>query len=603
MKNLKKIVLLILCHIVPPALMIIGVEIMQKGSLDALMQWIAHYPNAFLLNYGIALVLLIFLWTIIGNLYISFGVYFFTSFLLALLNVYKIKFLGEPIFPWDIFLSKQVFDLFPHIYKETNILFVLFLILFLSLMIILVKWLPSPRLDFTYRIVGGILSVVLLISLSFYNSTPLVSVFQKVGVRNVTWVQNDNYRDNGVFLSFFMNMQSAIIIPPPDYGKGKMKNILNDITKKYSSQTSVNLPLSPIKKPNVIFVMSESFSDPTYLSNVFFSQDPLPNFHSLLRNGKASWMLTPQMGGGTANVEFEVLTGFNMSSLPGGSIPYQQYVNHPIPSLPAYFANEGYRTLAIHPYKKEFWNREQVYKNIGFQNFISLEQFHNPKRSGGYFVDDSEVTQSIIQETENSHKPVFIFAVTIQNHGTYHLSDHKYPKFPVKISGNISDQAKENLYIYSNGLLDGDKQIRDLMTYFRNSHEPTIVVFFGDHLPSLSVYKETKFVSQDKVNNTNTTPLVIWTNYGKKPEKLYNTVSASFLGTYVFELAGMNPPLFFSFLQTFRDALPGYSPKIKINNEGKMVRETPQSLLDLENKYKLLQYDLLFGKQYGNITP
>ena len=592
--------LIVVIQFLAPALLVIGAEIIQKGSMHEVQLWISTNPYAFLLNYGIAFFFLMFIWSLIENVYLSFGTYFFIGFFLVLLNVYKMKFLKEPIFPWDIFLYNQVINLFPHIYKETNILIYVFLLALLVLMILMAKWLPPLPLNRIYRIFGGVISFVLLLSLMFYYSTPLLPFFKKLNIRNAVWDQTNNYKTNGLFLSFFLNMNSAIVLPPKGYGEDQILNILNNVAKADNSQIAQKTSTVPRKKPNVIFLMSESFSDPTLLKNISFSSDPLPTFHSLLKNGKASWMLTPQYGGGTANVEFEVLTGFNMSFLPSGSIPYQQYVNHPIPSLVSAFAKEGYNTFAIHPYNKTFWNRDRVYKNLGFQQFISLEQFNNPKKSGGYFVDDREVTQSIIHQTENSDKPAFIYAVTIQNHGTYHYSDHSYPYYPIKVDGKLSKESKETLNVYSNGLTDGDRQIQDLISYYKKSNEPTILVLFGDHLPNLGVYNETEFITQNKVKNMKTTPLVIWTNYGKQPKNLFNTVSSSYLGTYVFELAGMKPPLFFEFLENFRNVLPGYNPMLKINSSGNIIEKTPESLKKLEYQYQLLQYDFLFGKQYAN---
>ena len=140
------------------------------------------------------------------------------------------------------------------------------------------------------------------------------------------------------------------------------------------------------KKPNVIFVMSEAFWDPTLLTNVTFSEDPVPTIHRLQKESSTGYLLSPQFGGGTSNVEFEVLTGNSMSFLPGGSIPYQQYISKPIPSLASYFADQGYKSMGIHSYEGWFWDRNKVYKELGFESFKSSEHFVNPGNEGLFYL-------------------------------------------------------------------------------------------------------------------------------------------------------------------------------------------------------------------------
>lgn len=582
-----------------PILLVLGAEIMQRESINEVQRWIITNPLAVLINYTISFFLLMFLWSLIKNVYLSIGIYYLVGFLLMLINMYKMKILKEPLLPWDLFLYNQIISLLPNIYKETNYLFFVFLIPLLLLIILLFKLLPSLHLNMKYRLIGGGISILFLLSLIFYNSNVIGTGLQKLKIRNMNWNQVDNYQTNGLFLSFFLNIASAIIVAPQDYEEKKVNDILKRVDKENPYQAK-NTSTTPHKKPNVIFIMNEAFSDPTLLKNISFRPDPLPTFHSLLKNRKASWMLTPQYGGGTANVEFEVLTGFNMSFLPSGSIPYQQYIHHSVPSLVSAFSGEGYNTIAIHPYERTFWNRHQVYNHFGFKEFISLENFRNPKKSGGYFVDDKEVTNSIIEQTKKSDQPVFIYAVTMQNHFSYHISTHKYPVFPIEVEGKVSEKSREALKVYANGLFDGDQQLYDLISYFKKNREPTILVFFGDHLPHLEVYKEAEFITSNQEKNMKTTPLVIWTNYGKQAENLYNTVSSSFVGTYVFELAGIKPPLFFRFLENFRNELPGYHSLMKLNKEGNMVEKLPKEIKKMEKDYELLQYDLLFGKQYAN---
>lgn len=576
---------------IAPFILVMGGEGIVRKSPGGAFQWMIENPGAFFFNYLIAGLFLFLLSSLINNIYFCLGSYYFTGFLLVLLDSYKIKFLKEPIFPWDLLLFDQLIRLLPNIYKEVNLAFLFFLLFFFILIIFCGKNLPSIKMEKKHRVISGLLSVCLLLSIAFYNSTPIKYLIKNLKIQNIVWAQNENYKKNGFFLGFFMNFEAKAALQPNDTHEEQIQLIMNDL-KKYTtakpSETSVSTT-----KPNVVFVMNEAFSDPTQLKNVSFSSDPLPTFHSLLAKQKGRWMLSPVYGGGTANVEFEALTGLNMSFLPEGSIPYEQYIKKPFPSLASVLLGEGYHTLAIHPYTRTFWNRDKVYKNMGFEKFISLEQFVNPQKKGGYFVDDREVTELIMEETKKNEKPVFIYAITMQNHGTYFKSDHNYPSFPIKVDGNISKTAKETLEVYTNGAADGDQQIADLISFFKEIKEPTIFIFFGDHLPYLTVYNETDFVTPNKMKNMKTTPLVIWTNYGKEPKQYHQIVSSSFLGTYVFELSGLNTPLYYKFLSYYCDQYPALSNKMIIDAQGKVYTQMPQKDKKLQDQYQNLQYYLL----------
>src|SRR5690606_1038841 len=140
----------------------------------------------------------------------------------------------------------------------------------------------------------------------------------------------------------------------------------------------------------------------TSMENLEFGTDPMPT----VREHQTGEILTPTFGGGTSNVEFEVLTGFSNMFLPPGSVPYQQYIKNELPAMPRYLAENGYQTTAIHPYPKWFWNREEVYKHLGFEKFIDIDGFSDPLYKGP-FVSDEQVTNTIIEQTEQSKKPVF----------------------------------------------------------------------------------------------------------------------------------------------------------------------------------------------------
>src|SRR5690606_22142584 len=164
--------------------------------------------------------------------------------------------------------------------------------------------------------------------------------------------------------------------------------------------------------PDVIVIMSESLWDPTKLENIRFSSDPMP----VIRQNQTGSIFSPEFGGMTANVEFEALTGFSNAFLPYGSIPYQQYIRGPVPSLATFFGQHGYNSVAIHPFEGWFWNRTSVYEDLGFETFLSQE-YLPPLDKRGKFAADDDLMDEIMKVGDKSERPLFLFAVTLQGHG------------------------------------------------------------------------------------------------------------------------------------------------------------------------------------------
>ncbi|MNC24071.1 Lipoteichoic acid synthase 2 [compost metagenome] len=404
-------------------------------------------------------------------------------------------------------------------------------------------------------------------------------------------------------------MKNSIITKPAGYGEQAIDTIASKLTTLRGgtiSTAAVETAEPAEKLPHVIFVMSEAFWDPTLLPGVTFSEDPLPTIHRLQERYGASTMLSPQFGGGTSNVEFEVLTGFSTSFLPSGSVPYQQYISQPIPSLASFFESRGYRSLAVHSYEGWFWNRNNVYKWMGFEGFKSLTHFTEPEYKGA-FIADSEVSKSIIREVEKSEEPVFIYAVTMQNHGPY--NDDRYGQTDIAIDGDLTDEAKQIINTYTQGAKDADASLKMLIDYFEEEEEPAYIVFYGDHLPMLGydydVYRQTGFIgsplteewSLEELRSMRSVPLVTWTNVPVKAD-LPATISSSFLGSFALKALGIEPAGQFALNAELYPSLPGLLRNLTIDSGDTLSGIVPEEAKALVEDYRLLQYDMLFGNQY-----
>ncbi|WP_171655423.1 LTA synthase family protein [Paenibacillus foliorum] len=319
------------------------------------------------------------------------------------------------------------------------------------------------------------------------------------------------------------------------------------------------------RKPNVIVVLSEAFWDPTQIEGLKFSRDPIPTFHALQNKYTNGKMLSPQFGGGTANVELEVLTGNSMRFLPEDSIAYETVIKHDVDSLASILSRQGYTPTAITPFHNWYFDSSNVYRRFGFTRYISLE-FFNPNEFVGPYIGDHAVAKRIFEETERSQGPDFIFANTMENH--YHYWSNKFKRNTISIKGNVADEALDILETYVQGAIGADSMLQEMVEHYSQVKEPTIIVFFGDHMPYLEkdyyVYKETKYIKgeddSDFLQKMHNVPLLVWNNYlpeGK--DNLY--MSPSFLSPYILQLAKLKGSDYTDFLSRLSKQIPIIPPK------------------------------------------
>lgn len=318
------------------------------------------------------------------------------------------------------------------------------------------------------------------------------------------------------------------------------------------------------KPPNIIIVLSEAFWDITQLREVTFSRDPLPFFHALQAQYTHGTLLSPMFGGGTANVELEVLTGMSMRFFPENSIVYDEFIKQPTDSLASLLRGQGYRTTAIAPFYNWFFHSTDVYRRFGFERFISLEYF-NPDEYVGPYIGDHAVAKRIIEETEKSAGPDFVFANTMENH--YHYFAGKFKRNTIEAEGIASKEALAIAETYAQGVQGADRMLQELVTHFQSTKEPTVLVWFGDHLPSLEkrfVYEEAGYISgeddPDFLAKMYNTPLLVWSNYLPRENKETLYISPSFLGPYVLRLTGRDSSAYLREVGAFGDKLPLVPP-------------------------------------------
>lgn len=588
--------------LIVPFLLVIGMELIQRGTVQDTWTWLTANPMLFAVNALLTFFVFLFIYCLIGSLILSIGFSTLLLLLMSLVSFFKQKLIGEPFFPWDIFLKKESMNIIPMVTSPEAMIRLAIVIGLVFGIFLLRIWLPRLSMKPWVRMTLGLMCILALYS--FGVRAPWAEkVMAQAGVSEMVWDQKQNYGNNGISLAFTMNVKNTIVPKPPGYSEISIASLaegLNDLVGTSKAAASNE------QKPNVIFIMNEAFWDPALLPEVEFSEDPIPTVRRLQKESTSGYLLSPQFGGGTSNVEFEVLTGQSMSFLPAGSVPYQQYIGKSIPSMASYFKNQGYTSKAIHSYDGWFWNREQVYKHMGFDDFKSKEDFENPEYRGA-FISDDEVSRSIIDEVEANDDPTFIYAVTMENHGPY--NDRRYGETEIKVRGNLTDEARSSLETFAQGAHYADRSLQKLIDHFEQSDEPTVIVFYGDHLPMLGydydVYAQSGFVhtgsseqwSLEEQLRIHSVPFVMWSNRDL-PKEYVPILSYSFLNAYVLDRLQMEKPAAWAYNFELSKKVPGLLRGLVVDSSQGLHMTVPPSVANDVEKYRELQYDEMFGGQY-----
>lgn len=602
--------LILLCSTLLLALvLLVSVEWLMRGSFDTMQRFFSFTHRPFWTSVILFALCLTLIDGVLGRLYQAILVVAPVMLLLAWSSGQKGQYLGDPIYPSDLLYIRQVIDLLPLLVRDRPwdaLMMGAGAIIGLSALIYFWRhwWRISPVLTKGHRLLRVAFALPLLVWFASISDYATYSAARdRMGIIPMMWDQKENYAHNGLAIAYILNVPMANVSSPPDYSTEQVMKISERIRNNMSAGDSAASSNDAASRPDIIMIMSESFWDPTRLPGVNFASDPMP----AVRAQQSGYVFSPEFGGMTANVEFEALTGFSNAFLPYGSIPYQQYIRRPVPSLASFFQSHGYATKALHPYRQWFWNRGTVYQNFGFEEFLSEENLPTLTRRGK-LASDEEFVNEVIRAAENTEQPLFLFGVSLQGHGPYAPS--RYPDSKIAVTSSAGEKTAATLRSYAQGLQDADSSFQRLLDWANQRSRETIIVFFGDHLPPLGeAYVKTGFMNKrvasrvdapDQMQQQHETPLVLWSNTGMENIEA-GTISPAFLPYYILEMARMQHPYYTGFLGELHS-------QYRVIDGHLLLDETYQpqegwlqeaSLPAVLHDYRLLQYDLIFGKGYA----
>lgn len=411
--------------------------------------------------------------------------------------------------------------------------------------------------------------------------------------------------NNGYPFTLAVNAKLLKISPPAGYAPETVaRDVLAEKSQKffpdYDARAAIARDFENGEKPVIICIMNESLADLNTVGPLETDREIYARI-TALSNAVRGSLYVDVFGGGTADSEFSFLTGDGTFLLPDNARPYQLYVSASTPALPKNLKRQGYATLALHPDQRTNWNRETVYRDFGFDSFEDIQSFAGAETSRDGYVTDRATYQRILRAAATTPQPLFVFDVTMQNHGSYTQSYTNLE--PVTILSPAGDYPMAAQYLSL--ARASDAMFGELTDALENYERPVIVCMFGDHQPKLEddFYNALAGADKDAWNlrqrqNQQMTPFVIWANY-ELPENTVDALSVNYLGAMLTELSGTEMSAFQHYLAGLCRELPVINRKGVVTASGQDVYydDLDKEQAALVNGYKAVIYNNLFDKK------
>lgn len=525
------------------------------------------------------------------------------SLLIGYANFSVVTFRNNPILPWDLLSMQTALSVSAN--YQLPVPRNWWYILLLATLVIVLAVRTKVRLTRAKpRLLLALCSLILLFSYAgILQSHRFTSFF----CFNETLFTPDYlYMQNGFVPSFLMNLRYLRVEEPEGYSIDEVEELATGISAMASEDVIPDAG-SISDKPNLIVIMNETFSDPSVLSSFTTQEDYMPFFRSLKENAICGDLYVSVIGGNTATTEFEFLTGDSMAFLPTGSVAYQQYIHTDHPSLPSALKELGYRTIAMHPYGADGWDRNEVYDRFSFDEALFIDDFTHLEYIRQY-VSDRSVYRQLIDAYEKKEQDdrLFCFAVTMQNHGGYDIAyDNFTPTVQILDDGcddacvDVCDFTLTETYLSL--VRESDAALAELVDYFTQADERTILLFFGDHQPhdkavaGLMAQNRYGLSDLEMAQNRLIVPFVIWANYDIDARDNL-AISANFLSSLLLETAGLPQTAYSYFLSDLHREIPVMTAAWYMDASGRRILYEDEKPGHRERfaEYEILQYNHLF---------
>ena len=543
-------------YVLLPVILDVVIESLNRKSLFSAFSYMVEQPFLFLFNVLIIMLTLsvamyfkreIFVLVFMSVVWLLFGI----------VNFVILHFRVTPFSAVDFTLISSAISVSGHYLTAFNVVMIFFAIALLVVsLVVLFRKTPCIQKNKTKKAYMLSTFVVLVVITSIFVMHKSSTSVQALA-ENYTNI-SEAYENYGFVYCFANSIIDTGIKKPEDYSEESVSKLKATISDK-QQDTKV--------KPDIIMIQLESFFDICDVKKISFSRDPLPNFHRLQKEYTNGQLTVPTVGAGTVNTEFEVLTGMSQHDFGVSEYPYKTVVkNQPCESAATALSALGYGTHGLHNNGGNFYSRAKVYDHMGFDSFTSKEFMNILQLTPNGWAKDEVLVDNIMEAMDTTEQQDFVFTVSVQGHGDY-PEEQLIENPKIKVEG-IDDEAKKNKWeYYVNMVYEMDQFAGDLVKAVEDRGEPAVVVFYGDHLPTMGLTAED--LKSRYLYNTN---YVIWDNIGLEQQD--RNIPAYQLMADVMNRLDIHSGTLFNYHQ--------------------QRQNSKNYLSDLE----LLQYDILYGKQY-----
>lgn len=529
-----------------------------------LVEWLqGEVPNPIQLNFWLNILVYFgvtaLVYALTWRVFLSAVIPMLLFFILGSVNHFMIALRGKALLPWDFFALSTAQNVASGFSLHWDIALIMTSITVIAVCI--AAWfLRKARPPRPVRAIAAVLAVLCLGSVWWILwDTP-------DSISSDPWYTVSASKQNGLAVNLIHNTKSLINLPPDGYSTQHVREIVG-------MEQSAGW-----RNPDIIVIMDESFSDLSQIADLQTEKDPISFIHSLKTNTIQGMAHVSVFGGGTCNTEYDFLTGSSSVMLRPGSYPMVQFLSGDMPSIAQTLRQSGYRTVGIHPFYPDGWNRDQAYPKLGFDRFYSIDDFQEPALLREY-ISDRESFRKVYEFLEQSDQPAFIFNVTMQNHFGYDKAFENLTEEAVFPEMEEFPQTRRYLSLISHT----DRAVQELITALQKRTRPTIVLFFGDHLPAIEeeyyqILQERAGLSDEQMNEKkHMVPFFIWANFSIKAQQNLD-LSASFLSPLLLDVAGAPMSSYQCYLRRLMQKMP-------------ILQNDKHAL---EHEYKIVQHNMVF---------
>ncbi len=575
----------LLCTLIEAPILVYIIEIICRHSAIKPLLFLVRNPLMFAYN-ALLIYLVLFFGTFFRKriFYASVATFFFL--VIGFIDGIATFFKAMPVTAGDMVMIQDLSKIVS-LYLPWPVIILLAVLILAVLALLIFAGIKSPKYEGKMHRLPAFVSTVVF-ALAMYGLDILL-IFIGVSTKDYSDLAT-TFANYGYLYCFTESVLKSGMEKPKNYSTEKVEEVLKeDLNIEDVEQLEPSLPnpdvyeieggqanrftKEELSRPNIIFIQLESFMDTDRMLGLETSEDPIPVFHSLMESCITGTLSVPSIGAGTANTEFEVVTGMNIDFFGPGEYPFKTILKQTTAESMAYvMKNLGYTASVMHNNDGTFYDRNVAYANMGFDQFISMEYMYHLNRNVNNFAKDEILTDEIMTVLRETDTPDYIMTISVQPHGDY-PSERRGDSQPVFI--RYKDQSKENaLSYYINQIHEVDIFVGELIAELETYEEPVVLVLYGDHIPAFGLTAGD--LTNDRLNETE---YVVWSNFGLTGQD--RDIEAFQLAARVQELLGMQEGVIFTLHQ--------------------MCSQNPDYL----SKFELLQYDMLYGARevYKGINP